>query len=180
MVHRSDDEYNKLAFVKHQNGNRFLEFQTETNGARTTHGVPHGPGGLPGDERTSSWSSDGTRLTAHHSTNGETWTQLAGTAPLKTGAQVGLMAAGDLGTAPVAEVDWFRVTPDRGGPGVTADDEFDGAGLDGCRWAQSGPVRRGARLGRGRPPRGRRPSWATSTATTRCPAQLHPAGGARG
>ena len=137
MVHRSDDEYNKLAFVKHQNGNRFLEFQTETNGARTTHASFTVPADFPATAYLK-LVSDGTQLTAHHSTNGESWTQLAGTAPLKTGAQVGLVAAGDTGTAAkVAAVDWFRVTPDREAPAFTADDEFDGTGLDGCRWAQT-------------------------------------------
>ena len=48
------------------------------------------------------------------------------------------MAAGDLGTTPrVAQVDWFRVTPDRTAPAFAADDEFDGTALDGCRWAES-------------------------------------------
>ena len=82
--------------------------------------------------------SDGTQLTAHYSADGETWTQMQGTAPQKTDAQLGLVAAGDTGATPtVASVDWFRVTPDREAPEFTTDDEFEGDALDGCRWAQT-------------------------------------------
>ncbi|WP_193607977.1 ThuA domain-containing protein [Nocardioides lijunqiniae] len=138
MLHRSDDEYTKLAFVKNQNGNRFLEFQTETAGARTTHASFTVPAGFP----TTAYLklvSDGTGLRAHYSTDGVAWTQLTGSAaPIKADAELGLVAAGDTGVGDtVASVDWFRVTPDRTAPAFTPDDEFEGDALDGCRWAQT-------------------------------------------
>jgi glucose/arabinose dehydrogenase/PKD repeat protein len=137
FLHKSDNEYNKFAFVKHQNGGRFFEFQTETGGVRTNHGSFT----VPADFPTTAYLklvSNGTALTAHYSTNGESWTALTGSAPIKTDAQIGVAAAGDTGATPrVAEVDWFRVTPDREAPAYTADDEFDGTALDGCRWARS-------------------------------------------
>ncbi|MDP3893378.1 DUF1349 domain-containing protein, partial [Nocardioides sp.] len=137
LVHQSDDEYNKLAFVRHENGNRFLEFQTETGGTRTNHGAFTVPAGFPSTAYLK-LVSNGTTLTAHYSTDGESWTQMAGTAPLKANAEIGLAGAGDLGATPVvAEVDWFRVDPDREAPEVSANDEFDGSELDGCRWART-------------------------------------------
>ncbi len=137
LVHKSDDEYNKFALVRNNSGNRFFEFQTETGGSRTTHGTLT----VPADFPTTAYLklvSDGTSLTAHYSTNGESWTRLTGTAPLKTDAEIGLVGAGDEGTtARVASVDWFHLTPDRQVPVFEADDEFAGTSLDGCRWAKS-------------------------------------------
>ena len=78
--------------------------------------------------------SDGGTLTAQYSLDGETFTQLGNAAPLKTGATIGPVAAGDT-DAPnkTAAFDWFRVTPD-GRRQARADDEFAGSALDGCRW----------------------------------------------
>ena len=39
-MHQSDNEFNKIAFVRHQNGTRLVEFQSETNGTRTTPAAP--------------------------------------------------------------------------------------------------------------------------------------------
>jgi len=137
FLHSTDNEYNKLAFVRHQNGTRFLEFQTETNGNRTTHASST----LPTDFPTTAYLKlvkAGSTLTAHWSRDGETWTQLSGSATAKTDAELALLAAGDLGTTPkVASVDWFRVTPDRTKPAGERDDEFTGDSLDGNRWNQT-------------------------------------------
>ena len=38
MIHLDDDNYTKLAWTQNNGGNRFLEFQTETNGSRQWHG----------------------------------------------------------------------------------------------------------------------------------------------
>ena len=38
MIHLDDDNYTKLAWTQNNGGNRFLEFQTETNGTRQWHG----------------------------------------------------------------------------------------------------------------------------------------------
>ncbi|GIM63369.1 hypothetical protein Pve01_80320 [Planomonospora venezuelensis] len=139
VVHQSDDEYNKLAFVRHQNGTRLVEFQSETNGSRTTPAAPVVATDFPSTIHLRFTNTAG-KLSGAYSADGEDWTELDGTLDLKTGsgARIGLMAAGDLGTTPrVAQVDWFRVTPDRTADAVEADDEFDGDALDGCRWAES-------------------------------------------
>ena len=141
VVHKSDDEYNKVGFVRGQNGaaNRFVEFQSETNGQRTTPGAP----ALPADFATTIHlrltNTNGT-LTAAYSADGTAWTNVNGSTALKTGAgtRIGVMAAGDLGTTPVsAAVDSFTVTPDGTAGAFEPADEFDGSTLDGCRWAES-------------------------------------------
>lgn len=138
VVHQSDDEYNKLAFVRNQAGGRFVEFQSETAGARTTAASPTLPSDFPSTIHLK-LTSDGSVLTGAYSTNGEAWTALAGQLQLKQDARIGVMAAGDLGSDPVtAEVDWFRFAPEPpAGEPVAANDEFDGDALDGCRWGQS-------------------------------------------
>jgi regulation of enolase protein 1 (concanavalin A-like superfamily) len=139
VVHQNDNEYNKLAFVRNQNGSRFIEFQSETGGSRTTPAAPTLPADFPTTIHLRLTNTAGT-LTGAYSTSGEdgSWTNLNGSLQLKGNARLGLMAAGDLGTAPVnATVDWFRVTPDREAPEVAPDDEFDGTALDGCRWSET-------------------------------------------
>ena len=138
MLHKSDDEYTKLAFTKNQNGSRFLEFQTETAARRTTHASFTLPTTFP----TTAYLklvSDGSGLRAHYSSDGQQWTQMTGNpAPIKTDAEIGLVAAGDTGAGDkVASVDWFRVTPDRTKPAGERDDEFTGDALDGNRWNQT-------------------------------------------
>lgn len=138
VVHRTDNEYNKLAFVRNSAGGRFVEFQSETAGSRTTPGAPALPADFPTTIHLRLTNTDGT-LTAAYSADGSAWTAVNGSTSLKTGAgtQIGLMAAGDLGTTPqVAKADWLRVTPDATAP-FEADDEFAGSSLDACRWAES-------------------------------------------
>ena len=141
VVHQSDDEYNKVGFVRGQNGaaNRFVEFQSETNGSRTTPGAPALPADFPTTIHLRLTNTDGT-LTAAYSADGTAWTDVTGSTALKTGAgtRIGVMAAGDLGTAPVsASVDSFTITPDGTAGTFEPSDEFDGTALDGCRWAES-------------------------------------------
>ncbi|WP_161490306.1 ThuA domain-containing protein [Agromyces aureus] len=138
VVHQNDNEYNKLAFVRNQAGGRFVEFQSETGGTRTTPAAP----ALPADFPTTihlKLTSNGTVLTGAYSTNGESWTALTGQLQLKQNARIGIMAAGDLGTTPVtAQADWFRFSPEpAAGQPVVANDAFDGTAIDGCRWGQS-------------------------------------------
>ena len=38
LLHVDDDNYSKVAFTKHSNDSRFLEFWSETGGSRTGHG----------------------------------------------------------------------------------------------------------------------------------------------
>ena len=138
VVHQSDNEYNKLAFVRNAAGGRFIEFQSETAGSRTTPGAPALPADFPTTIHLRLTNTNGT-LTAAYSADGTAWTNVSGSTALKTGSgtQLGLMAAGDLGATPqVAKADWFRVTPDSTAV-LEADDEFDGTSLDGCRWAES-------------------------------------------
>ncbi|WP_210503403.1 OmpL47-type beta-barrel domain-containing protein [Nocardioides xinjiangensis] len=141
VVHRSDDEYNKLGFVRGQNGaaNRFVEFQSETNGQRTTPGSSDLPADFPSTIHLRLTNTNGT-LTAAYSSDGQAWTNVNGSTPLKTGAgtRIGVMAAGDLGTTPVsAAVDSFTITPDGTAAAFEPGDEFDGTALNGCRWAES-------------------------------------------
>jgi glucose/arabinose dehydrogenase/type 1 glutamine amidotransferase/regulation of enolase protein 1 (concanavalin A-like superfamily) len=139
VVHQSDNEYNKIGFVRRDNGTRFVEFQSETGGNRTTPAAPTLPADFPTTIHLRLTNTGGT-LTGAYSADGTAWTTLAGSLALKTGtgAKIGLMAAGDLGTTPrVAQVDYLRVTPDATAPTFAADDEFDGTALNGCRWAES-------------------------------------------
>jgi cytochrome c len=137
VVHQSDDEYNKLAFVRHSNGNRFIEFQSETGGVRSTPAAPTLPADTPSTIHLK-LTSDGTALTAAYSIDGETWTALGGQLQVKPNAQIGVMAAGDVGSTPIdAEVDWFRFSPEPEPAEIDPNDEFDGAALDGCRWDES-------------------------------------------
>lgn len=138
VLHGSDDEYNKLAFVRSQNGGRFIEFQSETAGSRSTAASPTLPADFPSTVHLK-LTSDGSVLKGAYSADGTNWTALAGQLQQKPNARLGVMAAGDLGTTPtVAKVDWLRVTPDADArTPVTPGDAFDGTALDGCRWAQS-------------------------------------------
>lgn len=140
VVHKNDDEYNKVAFVRSQgSSNRFVEFQSETAGTRNTPGSTDVPAGFGTTIHLQLRNAGGT-LTAAWSADGQTWTPMTGTTPLKTGAgtTIGVMAAGDLGTTPVtAKVDSFTITPDKPEPVVAPNDEFDGTALDGCRWSRS-------------------------------------------
>lgn len=135
LLHASDDDYVKLAFTRSSNGGRLMEFQTEAGGSRTWHANVALPQDFPStvDLRL---TSDGTALTASYSTDGTTWTALAGQAAVLDGATLGLVAAGDTGTPEAtAAFDWYRVTPDSDDDGTRGfADEFDGDALDGCRW----------------------------------------------
>ncbi|MCB7137993.1 ThuA domain-containing protein [Cellulosimicrobium marinum] len=135
LVHVDDDEYTKLAFTKNQNGNRFLEFQTETGGTRTWHGQATVTEDFPSTVFLR-LVSDGSQITGAYSADGETWTDLDGAAPVKDGATFGVMAGGDTATADtVAKVDYVRVSGAEPDDGVREpSDEFDGDALDGCRW----------------------------------------------
>ena len=135
LMHGTDDDYMKLAFTRTSSGGRIMEFQTEAGGTRTWHANV----GLPADFPSTvhlRLVSDGQQLTAAYSADGETWTALAGSANVIPNATVGLVAAGDTGTAQVNAVfDHFTITPDGADDGVRAPgDEFDGSALDGCRW----------------------------------------------
>ncbi|MGJ7442620.1 ThuA domain-containing protein [Aquipuribacter sp. MA13-6] len=134
MLNATDDEYVKLAYTRSSNGSRFLEFVTETGGARTWH---HNNVAMPTGTDTV-WlrlTSDGEGLRAAYSLDGGTWTDLDGVAPLKADAVLGLVAAGDTGTSEaVAAFDSFQLTvPDEGDP-LEPSDEFEGTALDTCRW----------------------------------------------
>ena len=135
LLHVDDDNYTKLAFTKHQNDSRFLEFWSETGGSRTAHG---GNTTVPATFGTTVYVrliSDGTQLTAQYSADGEAWTQVGTPAPLKAGAKIGPVAAGDVDAQnKAAAFDWFRMAPDEAGADPGADDPFDGSELDGCRW----------------------------------------------
>jgi PKD repeat protein/glucose/arabinose dehydrogenase len=130
-----DNNYIKFAFTQNSAGARFLEYQTETGGTRTWHG-PNVD--LPADFPTTLYmrlTRAGSTLTASYSTDGGAWTAMGGTATLKAGGTIGMVAAGDTDAANVdAAFDWFRVTPDDPPDDPGFDDEFDGAALDGCRW----------------------------------------------
>lgn len=138
VLHGSDDEYNKLAFVRNQSGGRFIEFQSETAGSRSTAAAPALPADFPSTIHLK-LTSDGSVLKGAYSADGTNWTALAGQLSQKPNSRLGVMAAGDLGSTPVvAKVDWLRVTPDADTrTPVTPSDAFDGSSLDGCRWAQS-------------------------------------------
>ena len=134
LLHAGDDDYAKVAFTKHQDDARFFEFWSETGGVRTVHGPNVA---VPAATGTTVWvrlASDGTQLTASYSLDGSAFTAL-GTGPLKAGATLGPVAAGDVDAAnEAAAFDWFRVTPDAAPTDPGFDDGFDGDALDGCRW----------------------------------------------
>jgi glucose/arabinose dehydrogenase/PKD repeat protein/type 1 glutamine amidotransferase len=135
LVHGSDNDYVKLAFTRNNSGGRLLEFQTEAGGTRTWHANQALPADFPSTIHLR-LSSNGTAMTAAYSTNGETWTALAGSAAVVPNATVGPMAAGDTAAHTVdASFDHFTLTPDTTDTGERApSDEFDGTAIDGCRW----------------------------------------------
>jgi cytochrome c len=134
LLHVDDDNYSKVAFTKHSNDSRFLEFWSETGGSRTAHGNNITVPTTFGTTVYVRLTSNGTQLTASYSADGSTWTEI-GTGPLKTGAKIGPVAAGDTDAQnQTAAFDWFRITPDDPPADPGFDDEFDGDELDGCRW----------------------------------------------
>jgi glucose/arabinose dehydrogenase/type 1 glutamine amidotransferase/beta-xylosidase len=135
LMHKDDNNYVKLAFTRNDSGGRLLEFQTEKDGARTWHANVVLPQSFPSTVHLR-LNSDGSALTAFYSTDGQSWTQLSGSATVLPGATIGLMAAGDTAAHSVDAVfDHFTVAPDTTDTGERApSDEFDGTALDGCRW----------------------------------------------
>ncbi|GII59698.1 hypothetical protein Pth03_80870 [Planotetraspora thailandica] len=86
-------------------------------------------------------SSDGTRLAAAYSADGETWTQMPQTDKLIAGInnpRIGLTSFASTGNRTVidAAFDWFQLLPDDTATGPSdPNDEFDGTSLDQCRWS---------------------------------------------
>ncbi len=130
-----NDNYVKFAATMNSSGTRFLEFQTETNGSRSWHGPNVDlPASAPSTIHLR-LTRTGDTLAASYSPDGTTWTPMGGTATLKPGGTIGVLAAGDTDAQNVnAMVDYFRVTPDAVAEDPGVDDAFDGTGLDGCRW----------------------------------------------
>ncbi|WP_182905649.1 ThuA domain-containing protein [Microbispora sp. H13382] len=135
LMHGTDNDYVKLAFTRNSSGGRIMEFQTEAGGTRTWHANVGVPTDFPSTAHLR-LVSDGQKLTAAYSADGQNWTALAGSANVIPNATVGPVAAGDTGAARVNAVfDHFTITPDGTDDGVRAPgDEFDGSALDGCRW----------------------------------------------
>lgn len=84
-------------------------------------------------------SSDGEDLTASYSADGVDFTAMPQTKSLSgiDDPRIGLFALAGAGSAADvvdAEFDWFHITPDDTAEAPGTDDEFDGDGLDGCRW----------------------------------------------
>ncbi len=114
---------------------RFFEFWSETGGSRTTHANNVAVPGTTGTTVYVRFAVTGTTLHAYYSLDGDAWTELGTGAPLKAGAKIGIVAAGDTDAQnQTASFDWFRVTPDPAPEDPGFDDEFDGTALDGCRW----------------------------------------------
>jgi PKD repeat protein/glucose/arabinose dehydrogenase/type 1 glutamine amidotransferase len=137
MMWVDDDNYTKFAFTMNPEGNRFIEYWTETGGARETHvDNINDPGTWP-NHMFMRLASDGeSELTASYSTDGESWTELEGTAPLWTdeGTQIGVNAMADEGEGNIdASFDFVRFTPDENCPGGDSCDEFEGTELD-SKW----------------------------------------------
>ena len=134
LLHVDDDNYSKVAFTKHSNDSRFLEFWSETAGSRTGHGNNIQVPATFGTTVYVRLAASGTQLTASYSADGDAWTPI-GTGPLKTGAKIGPVAAGDTDAEnTTAAFDWFRIAPDDPPADPGFDDEFEGDALDGCRW----------------------------------------------
>jgi cytochrome c len=130
-----NDNYVKFAATMNSGGSRFLEFQTETNGSRSWHGANVTlPATAPSTIHLR-LTRTGETLAAAYSLDGTTWTPMNGTATLKPGGTIGLLAAGDTDAQNVnAMVDYFRVEPDEVAQDPGPDDAFDATDLDGCRW----------------------------------------------
>jgi cytochrome c len=119
MLHADDDNYVRVSYTASSPTNRFLEFQTETDGSREWH---DNNVEVPGDPDTLHLrlTSDGSELTAAYSVDGEEWTDLDGAAPVMEDATFGLIAAGDTGPREVdAFVDYFRLADDEDPEDVT-------------------------------------------------------------
>lgn len=109
MLHADDDNYVRVSYTASSPDNRYLEFQSETDGSRDWYANEVA---VPGDPDTVylRLTSDGSQLTAAYSVDGDEWTELDGAAPLLEGTTIGPVAAGDTGEREVnAYVDYFRV-----------------------------------------------------------------------
>ncbi|WP_324650821.1 ThuA domain-containing protein [Georgenia sp. H159] len=85
------------------------------------------------------FTSDGENLVSSYSADGVEFTDMPETKSLEgiDNPRIGLLSLQGNGRpqAPVdAAFDYFTITPDDTVPPVDPDDEFDGTGLDGCRW----------------------------------------------
>ena len=132
LLHVDDDNYSKVTFTKHQDDSRFFEFWSETGGSRhrrtaTTCTVPGGDRdhGLRPPRR-----RRGTSCTAAYSLRRRRRGPSIGTgAPLKAGAKIGPVAAGDVDAQNTDG--GVRLVPHHARPAPedpAFDDEFDGDG----------------------------------------------------
>ena len=118
VVHKSDNEYNKVGFVRGPERRGQPVRGVPVRDQRHAHhaGRPGTAGGLPDDDPP---PPDQHQRHAHRGLlgrDGSTWTSVNGSTALKTGAgtRIGVMAAGDLGTTPrVGLGRLVPVTPDR-------------------------------------------------------------------
>ncbi|MFB9315717.1 ThuA domain-containing protein [Nocardioides plantarum] len=135
----SDDENWASVHLISAGGNRDVEFIYETQGTARNNAEDK-LGGVPAGFPTTYYvrlTSDGTDLRASYSTDGETFAPVGRPASMSTLAEPRIgptaVSGGATGT-PTATFDWIRFDPDGTSGSTDPTDEFDGAGLETCRW----------------------------------------------
>jgi PKD repeat protein/type 1 glutamine amidotransferase len=135
----SDDENWASVHLISAGGNRDVEFIYEAQGNPRNEGADK-LGGVPAGFPSTYYVrliSDGTNLTAAYSPDGETFSPVGRPAPMSTftAPKIGPAAvSGGATTSPTATFDWIRFEPDGTSGAGDPSDEFDGNGLDECRW----------------------------------------------
>ncbi|MCP3424288.1 ThuA domain-containing protein [Nocardioides pinisoli] len=135
----SDDENWASVHLISAGGIRDVEFIYEAQG-NPRNDAADKLGGVPAGFPSTYYVrliSDGTDLRAAYSADGETFSSVGRPAPLSTFAEpkIGPTAvSGGAASSPTATFDWIRFEPDGTSGATDPTDEFEGNGLDECRW----------------------------------------------
>ncbi|GAB3125388.1 hypothetical protein GCM10027056_20720 [Glaciibacter psychrotolerans] len=161
MIYGDDDNYAKMVIIARNAAGespneRYFQYIREEAG-NSNEGIASNTGRLSPDFPDTAYlrlTSDGTNLTAAYSEDGVAFTAMPETKQLAgiTNPKIGLFAAAGTGSKPAvinAEFDWFTITPDDTAGSAVPNDEFDGTGLDACRWTVLNEDRAGYRVADG-------------------------------
>ncbi|NYE38606.1 PKD repeat protein/type 1 glutamine amidotransferase [Nocardioides cavernae] len=138
----SDDENWASVHLISAGGARDVEFIYEADGVPRNNAEDK-LGGVPAGFPSTYWVrlvSDGTDLRAFYSADGEAFSPVGRPASLSTfdAPKIGPAAvSGGAPSSPTATFDWIRFEPDGTSGSTDPSDEFDGPGLDDCRWNAS-------------------------------------------
>ena len=162
IIYGDDDNYAKLVLQARSTGGpdanaRIFQFIREEGGVPNEVDASNTVN-LGAAYPTTVWirlTSNGTDLVASYSADGVAFTDMPETKLLDgiVDPKIGLLALqgdGRSQTPVEAAFDWFTLTPDPTATPSERDDEFEGSGLDGCRWEVVRPDPAHLRLDAGR------------------------------